>query len=196
MKLRTKVIAGLAASFSFSGVWADATPEECAESVENFRSISSNVGEMLDSAYGYAVLPTIGKGGLGIGGAAGSGCVYAGGQQTGTTKMGQVTIGFQAGGQAYSQIILLEDKEAYDKFTTGEFEFGATASAVALTASAQAETGTKGTQASAGVSEESSGGKAAGYTGGMAIFTVAKGGLMYEASIGGQKFGYEPLGGE
>ena len=155
-----------------------------------------NAGEsaaFFDNSYGYAVFPTIGKGGLGIGGAGGSGCVYKGGAQTGTSKMGQVTIGFQAGGQAYSQIILFEDAKSYESFTSGEFEFGAQATAVALTAAAQAEAGTKGAAASTGVSDEKSGGKAASYTNGMAVFTVAKGGLMYEASIGGQKFGFDPL---
>jgi lipid-binding SYLF domain-containing protein len=148
---------------------------------------------MIASSYGYAVFPTIGKGGLGIGGAGGSGCVYAGGKQTGTSKMGQVTIGFQAGGQAFSQIILFENQESFDKFTTGKFEFGAQATAVALTAAAQAEAGTKGAASSVGVSDEKSGGNTASFTNGMAVFTVAKGGLMYEASIGGQKFGYDPL---
>jgi lipid-binding SYLF domain-containing protein len=193
MKNRIKIISGLVASLVFSGAWAAASPEECQEAAANFKSLDSNISSMIGSAYGYAVFPTIGKGGIGIGGAGGSGCVYAGGAQTGTSGMGQVTIGFQLGGQAYSQIILFESKEAFDKFTTGEFEFGAQATAVALTASAQAETGTKGSAASAGTSDEKSGGKAGSYTNGMAVFTVAKGGLMYEASIGGQKFGYDAL---
>jgi len=193
MKFGTKICAGIVASFVFSGAWADATPEECQEAAANFKSLSSNVGNMIAKSYGYAVFPTIGKGGFGIGGAGGSGCVYAGGAQTGTSGMGQITIGFQAGGQAYSQIILFENKESFDKFTSGEFEFGAQATAVALTAAAQAEAGTKGSGASVGTSDEKSGGKASGFTNGMAVFTVAKGGLMYEASIGGQKFGYDPL---
>jgi lipid-binding SYLF domain-containing protein len=193
MKIRTKVFSGLVALLAFSGAWADATPEECQEAAANFKSLSSNVGGMIAGSYGYAVFPTIGKGGFGIGGAGGSGCVYAGAAQTGTTGMGQITIGFQAGGQAYSQIILFENKESFEKFTTGEFEFGAQATAVALTAAAQAEAGTKGASSSVGTSDEKSGGKASSYTNGMAVFTVAKGGLMYEASIGGQKFSYEAL---
>ena len=193
MKLFKILVAGSFLVFGASSAWADATPAECQETAANFKSLSGNLSSLLGSAYGYAVFPTIGKGGFGIGGAGGSGCVYAGGGQTGTSKMGQVTIGFQAGGQAFSQIILFEDKETFDKFTTGEFEFGAQASAVALTAAAQAEAGTKGSTAAVGTSDEKSGGKAASYTNGMAVFTVAKGGLMYEASIGGQKFGYEAL---
>jgi lipid-binding SYLF domain-containing protein len=193
MKFKAKLFVGVAAAFMCSTTWADATAEECATAASNFRSLSTNVSAMVDSAYGYAVLPTIGKGGFGIGGAGGSGCVYAGGAQTGTVSMGQITIGFQAGGQAFSQIIFFEDAETYTMFTTGEFEFGAQASAVALTAAAQAEAGTKGAAASVGATEEKSGGKASSYTNGMAVFTVAKGGLMYEASIGGQKFNYKPL---
>jgi lipid-binding SYLF domain-containing protein len=193
MKIRAGFIAGIAVLLSFSSAWADATPEECQEAAANFKSLSSNVGDMIAGSYGYAVFPTIGKGGFGIGGAGGSGCVYAGGAQTGTSGMGQVTIGFQLGGHAYSQVILFEDKESFDSFTSGEFEFGAQASAVALTAAAQAQAGTKGADASVGTSDEKSGGKASGYTNGMAVFTVAKGGLMYEASIGGQKFSYDAL---
>lgn len=193
MKLRTRLLAFLTTSMMFSGAWANDSAAECAEALKTFKGLSSNVGEMMSTAYGYAVLPTIGKGGLGIGGAGGSGCVYAGGKQTGIVKMAQITIGFQAGGQAFSQIILIEDKGTYDEFTSDEFEFGAQASAVALTASAQTEAGTKGASAAAGVSEDKSGGSTADYYKGMAIFTVAKGGLMYEASIGGQKFKFEPL---
>jgi lipid-binding SYLF domain-containing protein len=193
MKIRTRIFSGLVALLAFSGAWAAASPEECQEATANFKSLSSNVGSMIASSYGYAVFATIGKGGIGIGGAGGSGCVYAGGVQTGTSGMGQITIGFQLGGQAYSQIILFESKADFDKFTTGEFEFSAQATAVALTAAAQAETGTKGSAASAGTSDEKSSGKSGSYTNGMAIFTVAKGGLMYEASIGGQKFSYDAL---
>ena len=144
-------------------------------------------------AYGYAVFPSIGKGGIGIGGAHGKGQVYKGGKVTGKTSMSQATIGFQLGGQSFSQIIFFEDKRAYDDFTSGNFEFGAQASAVAITAGAQAEASTKGSGAGA------SGGGTAGaqkakYHKGMAVFTHAKGGLMYEASVGGQKFSFEPLG--
>ena len=193
MKIIKVVFASIFLLGTFSSVWAAPTPEDCKKSVANFKSLSGNVSSMIGKSYGYAVFPTIGKGGLGIGGAGGSGCVYAGGAQTGTSGMGQVTIGFQAGGQAYSQIILFQNKAAYDKFTTGNFEFGAQATAVALTAAAQAEAGTKGSASSVGVSEGKSGGKAGNYTNSMAVFTVAKGGLMYEASIGGQKFSYKAL---
>jgi len=193
MKLRTTIIAGLTAGIFFSACWADATPEECAAATENFSSLNSDLQALIAQSYGYVVLPTIGKGGFIIGGAGGSGCAFVGGDQTGTVKMSQVTVGLQAGGQAYSQIILFEGQEAFDKFTADEFEFGAQATAVALTAAVQAESGTKGSAASASVSEEESVGTVAGFTNGMAVFTVAKGGFMFEASIGGQKFNYQSL---
>ena len=105
--------------------------------------------------------------------------------------MTQVSIGFQLGGQAYSQMIFFEDKRAFDEFTSGNFEFGAQASAVAITAGAQAAATTTGS--SAGASGGQKDAKAYGsYYKGMAVFTVAKGGLMYEASISGQKFSYTP----
>ena len=94
------------------------------------------------------------------------------------------------GGQAYSQIIFFQDKRAFDEFTSGNFEFGAQASAVAITAGAQAQAGTTGTGAGASGTQKHAE-TAGGYQKGMAVFTVAKGGLMYEASIGGQKFSYE-----
>jgi lipid-binding SYLF domain-containing protein len=105
--------------------------------------------------------------------------------------MTQLTIGLQLGGQAYSQIIFFQDKRAFDEFTSGNFEFGAQATAVAITAGAQAQAGTTGTGAGASGTQEHAK-TAGGYHKGMAVFTVAKGGLMYEASIGGQKFSYTP----
>jgi lipid-binding SYLF domain-containing protein len=142
-------------------------------------------------SYGYAVFPTIGKAGLGIGGAFGEGRVFEKGQYVGDTKMTQLSIGFQAGGEGFSQIIFFEDKRAFDEFTTGNFEFGANASAVVITAAASgtaSTTGVSGT-ASAGKSDASTAGK---YHKGTAIFIITKGGLMYEASVSGQKFSYTP----
>jgi lipid-binding SYLF domain-containing protein len=153
---------------------------------------SEAVQPFFKNAYGYVVFPTIGKGGLGIGGAYGKGQVYQGGKVTGEASLVKLSIGWQAGGQAYSQMIFLEDKRAYDEFTSGNFEFDATASAVAITAGAQASAGTEG--ASAGASAGPATGKQAkaSYHKGMAVFVHAKGGLMYEASIGGQKFSFKP----
>ena len=151
---------------------------------------------MIDSAYGYAVFPTIGKGGIGIGGAHGKGGVYRGGKRVGLTSMSQISYGLQLGGQSYSQIIFFRDERAFTDFTSGNFEFGAQASAVALTAGASAQTSTGGSgSATSGtdkrlntVTEESYDDRS-----GMAIFTIAKGGLMYEATLSGQKFKYEAL---
>jgi lipid-binding SYLF domain-containing protein len=143
------------------------------------------------SAYGYAVFPTIGKGGIGIGGAHGKGQVFRDGKITGSTSMTQVSLGLQLGGQAYSMMIFFQDKRAYDDFTSGEFEFGAQATAVAITASAQAQAGTGAITAGASVGDDA-GKQQAAYQDGMAVFTYAKGGLMYEATVAGQKFKFKP----
>jgi lipid-binding SYLF domain-containing protein len=138
------------------------------------------------------VFPTIGKGGFFVGGARGKGRVFEQGKYIGDTTMTQGTVGFQFGGQAYSEIIFFEDKAALDQFTRGNFEFGAQAQAVAITASASATATTTGASASAAATQHDAT-SAGTYYKGMAIFTVAKGGLMYEASIGGQKFHYKPI---
>jgi len=170
-------------------VLADREVEDISETIDMFKE-NQTVAGFFGSAHGYAVFPTIGKGGLGIGAAHGDGQVYVGGAVTGFTSYSDVSIGFQAGGQAYSQVVFFENQAAYDDFTGGNFEFDAGASAVAITASAEAGTGTTGTGAGAGT-----GGAgqqvSAGYHNGLLVFTVAKGGLMYEASVGGQKFKVE-----
>jgi lipid-binding SYLF domain-containing protein len=139
------------------------------------------------SAYGYAVFPTIGKGGIGLGAAHGQGRVYRKGKKIGDTSMTQVSIGLQLGGQAYSQVIYFEDERALTDFTSGNFEFGAQAEAIAITASAGAQAGSEGTSASANENQASN----AGYRKGMVVFTMGKGGLMYQATIGGQKYDYK-----
>lgn len=158
--------------------------------VETFRE-SSRVEPFFESSAGYAVFPTIGKGGIGLGGSHGKGRVYRGGKYIGDVSMTQVTIGFQFGGQAFSQIIFFEDEDALNEFISGNFEFGAQVSAVAITVGAEASASTAGS--SAGVSTPSSSTHAADYKQGLAVFTYAKGGLMYEAAVGGQKFKYRPL---
>ena len=151
-------------------------------------------GAFFSKSYGYALFPSIGKAGIGIGGAYGDGKVYVGGAEVGTTSMAQLSFGFQLGGQVYSQVIFFQDRRAFEDFSSGNFEFSAQATAVAITAAASAQSSTGG-----GSSAGASGGKnnastvSGGYNGGMAVFTVAKGGLMYEAALAGQKYGYEPL---
>ncbi len=144
-----------------------------------------------DHAYGYAVFPTVGRGGLVVGGSFGKGRVYEQQKVVGNVTLTKLSIGFQMGGQAFSQIIFLQDKRAFDEFTSGRFEFDASASAVVIVLGAQAQAGTAGTSASAGTGPASTRQVETGYNKGMAVFIHPLGGLMYEASIGGQRFQYE-----
>lgn len=150
-------------------------------------------GAFFGKSYGYAVFPTIGKAGLGVGGAYGEGRVYEKGKYVGDTKMTQLSIGWQAGGEGYSEIIFFQDKRSFDEFTAGNFEFGANVSAVVITAAASGTATTTGSTATAsgGKKDASTAGK---FDKGTAIFVISKGGLMYDASVSGQKFSYKPLG--
>jgi len=171
-------------ALSFAPAWAD----DYADTIALFKDAGES-GKFFGNAYGYAVFPTIGKGGMVVGGAYGTGRVYQGGRAIGETSMTQLSVGFQLGGQAYSEIIFFEDARALKEFTSGSFEFGADASVVAITAAASAKASTTGVSAGAsgGKKDATTVGK---YQRGMATFTIAKGGLMYEATIAGQKFGY------
>jgi len=169
---------------------AAARADSYSDTVGLFRNAGESAG-FFKNCYGYAVFPTIGKGGLVVGAAHGSGRVYAQGKYVGDTSMTQVSVGLQLGGQAYSQIIFFQDQRAFGEFTGGNFEFGADVGAVAITAAAGASAGTTGASASA------SGGKkdantAGAYYKGMAVFTIVKGGAMYQATVAGQKFKYTP----
>ncbi len=162
-----------------------------AETIAIFKSAGAS-GTFFGRSYAYAVFPTVGSGAFVVGGAYAKGRVYVQGVHTGDVTMGQVSVGFQAGGKAYSEIIFFEDKRALEEFESGNFEFGADASVVAVTAGANAGAATNG--ASAGVSAGQNDATTRGgvYVKGMAVFTVAKGGLMYSASVAGQKFSYTP----
>ena len=166
--------------------WAD----EYSDTINVFRNAGES-GKFVDSAYGYAVFPTIGKVGVGIGGAHGKGRVYRQGKYIGDASMTQISIGAQLGGEAFSEMIFFEDERALNEFTSGNFEFEAKASATAITANASATAGTAGASgaASGGRNDATTMGK---YNKGIATFTVTKGGLMYEAAIGGQKFSFKP----
>jgi lipid-binding SYLF domain-containing protein len=155
-----------------------------------FKNAGQSAG-FFQNCYGYAVFPTIGKGGFVVGGAHGNGHVYAHGKYMGDTSMTQVSVGFQAGGQAYSQIVFFEDQRAFDEFAKGDFEFGADVNAVAITAAAGASAGTNGASADAsgGMKDARTAGK---YYKGVAVFTIVKGGAMYQATVAGQKFSYTP----
>jgi lipid-binding SYLF domain-containing protein len=150
---------------------------------------SSEAGGYFGNAYGYAVFPTVGEGGFVVAGAHGTGRVYAHGLHVGDTSVNMLSIGSQIGGKAFSQIIFFENKKAFDDFTSGNFEFGAGASAVAITAGAQASIGTTGANAAIGENKHNAGAKSA-YWDGMATFTIIKGGAMISASVGGEKFSY------
>lgn len=168
-----------------------ASADKYSDTITTFKNAGQS-RNFFDDAYAYAVFPTVGKGGLVVGGAAGKGRVYVGGKHVGNSDFGQVTIGFQAGGQAYSMIVFLEDERAFREFTSGAFKFGAEASAVAITAGASAQASTQGVGAGASATKNRAN-TAGGYQKGVAVFTVAIGGLMYEASIAGGGFKYEAL---
>jgi lipid-binding SYLF domain-containing protein len=145
---------------------------EVQEVIKKFEDGDPGMQAWFREAYGYAVFPNVGKGGFGIGGARGKGLVYEQRKLVGKSTLTQVTVGFQLGGQAFSEVIFFKDKTAFDDFTRGNFELGAQVSAVALTAGASADLA---------------------YNKGVAIMTATKGGLMYEAAVGGQKFDYEKI---
>jgi lipid-binding SYLF domain-containing protein len=187
MQLRTYILC-LLLVLPFGSTMAEDDTAKYSDALKVFRDAGES-GSFFGNSYGYALFPSIGKGGIGVGGAYGKGRVYTGGKWVGDTSMSQLSIGFQLGGQVYSQIIFFEDKRSFDEFTGGNFEFSAEASAVAITAGASAAATTTGSSAGA------SGGKynaatAGSYRKGMATFTVAKGGLMYDAVLAGQKFKY------
>jgi lipid-binding SYLF domain-containing protein len=167
-----------------------------ADKYDDTITLFKNAGEsayFFKNSYGYAVFPNIGEGGFVVGGAYGKGRVYARGQLIGDATMKQLSVGFQAGGKDFSQIIFFQDKHALELFQSGNFEFSAGASAIAVTAGANASVGTNGVTsgASAGKRDATTDGN---YNDGMAVFTIAKGGLMYAAALAGQKFTFEPRG--
>jgi lipid-binding SYLF domain-containing protein len=146
--------------------------DQVKDAIQLFKSDSTNVAKLFDTAYGYAVLPSVGKGAVGIGAAAGDGQVFEQGKLIGTCKMTQVTIGAQLGGQEYAEVIFFETKTALDGLKVNEWAMSAGVNAVAAAESASAD---------------------AKYKNGVLVFTIAKSGLMFEASVGGQKFRFNPL---
>ena len=184
-----KRILSILALFSLAFAAAPALADDYQNTINMFKKAGQS-GTFFKNAYGYAVFPTIGKGGVGVGGAYGKGRVYVKGKVVGDTSMTQLTVGLTLGGQGYIQFIFFEGERAFKEFTSGNFEFGAEAGAVAITAAAGAQASTAGSSASA------SGGKndaktVGAYNKGMATFTIVKGGLMGDASVGGQKFTYK-----
>ena len=149
-----------------------ATEGDVAGVIARFQEKDPGMAEVFARARGYAVFPTVGKGGIGIGGAHGKGYVYEEGRLIGRSTLTQVTIGLQLGGQAYSEVVFFESDAALRNFEKGHLKLDAQASAVALNARASVDLA---------------------YRNGVAIVTMAKGGLMYEASVGGQKFSFHPI---
>ena len=173
--LISMVCAGLVGAAPSAFGWdpreVDELDAKADEAVAAFKGKDPSIQRFFDEAAGWVVIPTVGKGGIGIGGARGKGLLYEDGEPSAVVTLTQLTIGFQWGGQAYSEFIFFENQESLDHFKQGNYELGAQASAVAVTAGASAD---------------------ANYASGVAVFTQAKGGLMYEASVGGQKFKVEP----
>ena len=140
--------------------------------VDRAKKTDPGLDKFFKESAGYAVFPTVGKGAVGVGGAYGKGELYQAGQLAGFCTLTQATIGLALGGQAYTELIFFETPAAVDRFKSGNFAFAAQVSAVALKSGASAN---------------------AKYSNGVAVFTMAETGLMYEASVGGQKFSFEPL---
>ena len=150
----------------------DESQLSAAKAILDIKKADPGIQSFFDDAAGFAVFPSVGKAGIGIGGALGDGLVIVDDDVVGKTSLTQLTIGFQLGGQVYSEFIFFKDKTALEQFKRGNYELGAQASAVAATAGASADTN---------------------YDKGVAVFTVTGGGLMYEATVGGQKFTYEAV---
>jgi lipid-binding SYLF domain-containing protein len=167
------MVVGIAAGCSTTGEKSDELSSDVKAAKAEFLKHDESLKKLFDSASGWVIFPSVAKGALGIGAASGKGQLFEKGndQPLGEAAMTQVTIGFQAGGQAYSELIFFQDQTSLDNFRKGNVEFSAQVSAVAATAGASAN---------------------AKYENGVMVFTIAKGGLMYEASIGGQKFSYTP----
>ena len=178
----------------FSGVATiafAAQAQDYSNAMKVFRD-SPVVSKFFKDSYGYAIFPTIGKAGFVVGGSYGDGQVYRGGKATGKTSVVEGSIGLQIGAEAFSEMIFFQNKQAYDKFTSGSFEFDATAQAVVITAGVDAQAGTTGSSAGATAGPKTESQVTHGYMNGMATFVHAKGGLMAEMSLGGQKFSFTP----
>lgn len=171
MKLQSSLTIMMSIFFSTAfaqiGGWNPLAEDKVQKVIETFKEKNSEMDSFFEDSYGYVVFPSIGKGAIGFGGAHGRGLVYENDQLIGNAKMTQVTLGFQWGGQAYSEVIFFEDEAALNSFKGNNLEFSGQVSAVA---------------AKYGVSADIA------YENGVAVYTIAKGGFMYEASLGGQKF--------
>ena len=185
--LLTLTVLSLLATLAGTGL---AVGDEYASAISVFQS-SPEVQPFFKNCYAYALFPTVGKAAVVVGGAFGEGKVYRQGKVTGNAKLVHASFGLQLGGKAFSEIVFLQDKRAYDTFTSGEFEFDATMSATAVTAGAEAQAGTTGKTAGVTAGPKTGAQAKTEYHNGMATFVHQKGGLMAGMSVGGQKFSFE-----
>ena len=189
-----KLVVGVIAAWCLvanSALWAKEV-EDFSKTLDLFKQ-HSLINKYLDSAYGYALFPLVGKGSFIVGYTRGTGQVYRGDFVTGFTTVNHVSVGFQGGGQVFSQIIFFQDKRAYDEFTRGSFEVDSRAALVAVTAGAQAQAGSTGVTSAVSSGAETSQQKGSHYAKGLAIFVQSRGGLMADASVGVQKFSFDPV---
>ena len=175
MKSQTSLVIALMVAFSSAtaqvGAWNPKAEERAQETISTFKEKNDKMEAYFEDSYGYAVFPSVGKGGIVIGGAHGRGTVYEQGELIGAAKMTQITLGLQWGGQSFSEVIFFQNAEALESFKKSEVKFSGQVSAVALNKGASADIA---------------------YENGVAVYTITKAGLMYEASIGGQKFKFIP----
>jgi lipid-binding SYLF domain-containing protein len=151
--------------------WDPNEAKEAQDAIAAFKATDPDLESFFDKAHGYAVFPSVGKAGMGIGGAYGKGILYEHGNEIGSTTLKQLSMGFQFGGESYREIIFFQDEKTLSDFRKGNYELGAQASAVALKKGAA---------------------KNADFDKGVAVFTQTKGGLMFDVSVAGQKFTFEP----
>jgi lipid-binding SYLF domain-containing protein len=175
MKLLLKRMTGVLLLMSFSATalagWDPKNVSEAEVAIAAFKATDPDLELFFDKAHGYAVFPSIGKAGMGIGGAYGKGVVYEKGKEIGTTSLKQLSMGFEFGGENFREIIFFQDEKTLNDFKEGNYELGAQASAVALKKGASKNTD---------------------FNEGVAVFTQTRGGLMFDVSVGGQKFTFEP----
>jgi lipid-binding SYLF domain-containing protein len=182
--LMTRALAAfLSSSLLLAGLTACETTPKTAEgraevisdadiALSKAKNSDSTLAALIDRSAGTAVFPSVGKGAVGVGGAYGRGVLYERGVPVGYCDLTQGTIGFQLGGQSYTEIIVFENQAAVDRFKQDKLHFDAQATAVALKSGAGAN---------------------AKFTDGVAVFTMDEAGLMFEAAIGGQQFDFEPM---
>jgi len=177
MRYRTTALTGLIflmfflANPTVAG-WDPNEETEAQAAVTAFKLTDPDLKAFFEKAHGYAVFPTVGKAGMGFGGAYGKGIVYEGGKEVGKTSLKQLSMGFQFGGESYREIIFFQDAETLNKFKEGNYELGAQATAVVVKKGASKNTD---------------------FSDGVAVFTQTKGGMMFDVSVAGQKFTFEPI---